>query len=347
MSNTGNKKALSERNRAIIDLQKSFVKRLRTDISLISKDAQRALEVFSEDFTAALVQGGVDQWATTHGKYFTSKALKTTYPVPVSAAGYKKFEGDIKYRSLYQKSLELIPKTWQDGVSELASVIEAPDFVGWTSEPDAMAAGAMTLLNSIVAERLHANPKCWDEQLFFSKQHPVNVFSTREGVYSNDFTGPGTHPSHGNLKLAKQRFRDIKAPNGKPLGLRMTHVMVPPSQEELWRDMLENDLLIETVIDAGGRSYGAINNRHKGTVGLIVADELEDPDEWYPLALGKPGMFPWVCQDQGAPEEILSDKSSNLYQTSLRIGVAYILRGNAELAMPHCVQRWAGEDPAK
>jgi hypothetical protein len=53
-------------------------------------------------------------------------------------------------------------------------------------------------------------------------------------------------------------------------------------------------------------------------------------------------MKPWITQDEGAPEEIRQDKTDALYKTTLKIGIAYILRGNGEIALPHCVQRWAG-----
>lgn len=312
-----------------------------TEFNQISRDAQRALEEFAQDFAAALTQQTVEPWAKTLGLYRASRALKTTYPVPVSAAGYRDFEGDIKYRALFEKSLELKPKTWQDGVSELASVIEAPDFIGWTGEPAAMAAAANSLPNDIIATALEANPTSWTGQTFFHASHPINVFDSSAGTFDNDVTGSGTNSTSANLALAKTTFRDLKAPNGKPMGLRMTHVLVPSAREETWRDILENDLLIQTI----GSSFGAVNNRHKGSVELIVSDELTSDDQWYPLALNKPGMFPWIVQDEGSPEEILSDKTSHLYKTTLKVGLAYVLRGNGVLAMPHCVQRWAGTAP--
>jgi phage major head subunit gpT-like protein len=308
------------------------------EYNLISTDAQRALEEFSQDFALALTQGGVEQWAKENGLYRASRALRTTYPVPVSAAGYLEFKGDIRYRSIFEKSIELKPKTWQDGVSELASVIEAPDFVGWTSEPTAIAMAAQSLANEIIAALLAANGTSWDGKAFFAADHPFNVFDSAVGTYDNDIGGAGTTATAANLSLAKQYFRDIKSPNGKPMGLRMTHVLVPAAQEETWKDLLENDLLIDTV----GTSFGAINNRHKGTVKLVVSDELTSDAYWYPLALNKPGMVPWIVQDEGAPEEIRSDKTSSMYQTTLKVGVAYILRGNGALALPQCIQRWAG-----
>ncbi len=312
-----------------------------SEFDLISKDAQRAVEEFAQDFAAAMTQGtGVQQWAKELGLYKPSRALKTTFPIPVSAAGYSEFKGDVKYRSLFERSLTLKPKTWQDGVAELASIVEAPDFIGWSSEPAAIAAAADSLLNEIVADLLTANPTLeFDEKAMFAADHPFNVFKASVGTFDNDFGGAGTKFTAANLKAMKQAFRAIKAPNGKPLGLKLTHILFPSAMEEEVKDLLEQDMLIETV----GSSFGAVNNRHKGTVSPIFSDELNSDVIFYPLALNKPGLVPWVCQDEGTPEEIRSDKSSHLYATTLKVGVAYVLRGNGGLALPQCIQRWAGQ----
>jgi phage major head subunit gpT-like protein len=304
---------------------------------LVSRDAQRALEEFSQDYAAALALAPVNQWAKELGLYNTSRALKTTYPIPVSAAGYREFLGDIKYRSLLEKSISLTPKTWQDGVAELASIIEAPDFIGWTSEPAAIAAAGDALLNDIVATELAANPTSWTDQPIFAAAQPVNVFNGGAGTFDNDVTGSGTDPSHENLVIAKNLFRSISGANGKPLGLEMTHVLAPASQTETWKDLLELDLRLITE----GSSFGVLPNRHKGTVTPIFATELTGT-AWYPLALNKPGVRPWVVQDDGPPEEIRHDKDSYLYKTQLKIGVAYIKRANGKLILPHVIQRWEG-----
>ncbi len=302
-----------------------------SEFDLVSTDAQRALEEFSQDFAAALTQPSTEQWAKDLGLYKPSRALKTTFPIPVSAAGYSEFKGDMKYRALFEKSLELKPKTWQDGVSELASVIEAPDFIGWSSEPAAIAAAALALHNEIIAAALEANDACWDGEDFFSASHPYNIFDVDTGTYDNDVAGT---LAAAQLVTAKTNFRAMKAANGKPLGLRMTHLLVPAALEETARELLERDLIVE--------SGAAVDNRHKGTVKLVVSDELTDDAKWYALALNKPGMHPWIVQDEGSPEEIRQDKESHLYKTTLKVGLAYVLRGNGVLALPHCVQRFSG-----
>ncbi len=308
-----------------------------SEYNLISQDAQRALEEFKQDFAMALAQGPVDSWAREMGLYSASRALKTTYPVPVHAALYEEFKGDMKYRSLFEKSIELIPKTWQDGVAELASIIEAPDFIGWGEQPAAMAFAAASLENEIIAAALEAGTSTtgWDGETFFDTDHPVNVFDLAIGTdWSNYITTSATF-GVTNLALAKKMFRALKGPNNKPLGLRMTHLMVPGALEETARDLLERDMIIESSI--------AMPNRHAGTVKLIVADELTSDIAFYAFALNKPGMKPWIVQTEGSPEVIVQDKSSHLYASTLKVGLSSILRGNGGLAMPHCVIKFDGD----
>ncbi len=94
------------------------------------------------------------------------------------------------------------------------------------------------------------------------------------------------------------------------------------------------------------QALGACNdNIYKNAVTPICSYELSDSSKWYPLSLNKPGMKPWVVQDDGAPEEIRLDKSSDFYKTTLKVSLAYVLRGNGELALPQCMQSWAGTAP--
>lgn len=307
---------------------------------LVSRDAQVQLTEFVEDLNLALTQDDVENWAEQLGITKTSKALKLTFPVPVSAAGYEEFKGNLKYRTLFEKSVEMVKKTYQDGVVELASVVEAPDFIGWADEPTRMAKAARSLTNEIIAGLVEGGTSavCWDGQFFFDTDHPVNVFDSTAGTFVNVYTGGGTTLTLANLKLAKERIRKIKAPNGKPLGLRMTHLMVGPALEEDGKDLLENDM----IIDAVGSSFASVDNRHKGTVKLVVCDELTSDTAWYALALNKPGMRPWALQTGGAPDIMVLDKSSALYETQRKVGVDAMLEAAGALLLPHCITKYAG-----
>ncbi len=309
----------------------------------VSTDAQTALTEFVDEFALALSQAPASGWAEEHGITRVSRMLKSKMPVPVSAAGYKEFEGDLRYRSIFEKSVSITPKTWQDGVSELASIVEAPDFIGWNDEPMRMALAAGSLTNEIIAALVEAGTSGaheWDGESFFDTDHPVNILDSSLSTFSNDFTGSGTNLSLANLKLSKERFRKIKAANGKPLGLRLTHLLVPPALEETARDLLERDLIVESS------TIGAVDNRHKGTVALIVADELTSDAQWYGLALNKPGMRPWGLHKRtAAPEVRTLGKESAMYEKELKIGVDAMLDVGGALLLPHCMQFWAGTAP--
>lgn len=317
---------------------------------LVSGDAKRALEEFSDEFRSALALGEIEQWAEALGLVKTSKAIKSTYPIPVHAAGYNEFKGDMKYRSLYSRSLSMKPKQWQDGVAELERIISAPDFSGWNEQPAAMAMEAMRQPNKWVAAILAANPNLdfyRDDEAgtassipLFSNSHPVNVFDAAFGTFDNDHAASAIDADM--MVEAKTRFRQKKGPNGEPMGLRLTHMLVPAALEETAKEFLEQDLLIQAVENLGGTDNVAAvtqHNRHKGTVQLLVADELTASDEFYLFAKNKPGLFPWIVQKEGSPEEILHDKDSAMYKSSLKVGLAYILTGNAAAALPHCIER--------
>lgn len=319
--------------------------------NMVSNDAQRALEEFSDEFRGALALSDVTPWSTDLGLAKTSTAILTTYPIPIDAAGYKEFRGDMKYRDLYHRSLQMKTKAWQDGVSALAEKVEAPDFAGWADAPRAIALESQRQPNEWVAALLKANPNLdfyrdTDTNTasavpLFSNSHPVNVVDSSVGTFDNDHTASSINDTF--MSAAKLSFRSRKGPNGKPMKLQMTHLLVPAALEEAARDYLERDNLIQAVTNVQGTENVAAavqRNRHYGTVTLVVGDELEDDDVVYALALGKPGLVPWIVQTQGAPEEIVQDKSSYLYQSQLKVGVSYILRGAAGLALPHCIDRY-------
>lgn len=317
----------------------------------LSVPAQRALEVFSDEFRTALaLDTDVQTWAQMLGSLHTSNAIKTTYPIPVHAAGYTAFDGNMRYRSLYSRTLSMKSKEWQDGVREKKQIVEAPDFMGWGDQPAAMALEAQRAPNDWVTSVLEGNPNLdfyRDEDTgaastiaLFAATHPYNVLDTSVGTFDNDLTG--TAIDTALIVDLKQHFRDLKGPNGKPLGTRLTHLLVPAAREEEAKDFLERDMLIKAVTNVAGNenvAAAAERNRHYGTVELIVADELTSDDLVYAFALNKPGLKPWIVQSEGAPEQIVHDESDAMYKSTLMVGLSYILRGNAAAALPHPIAR--------
>lgn len=329
----------------------------------VSRDAARALEEFSDEMRSALALGEVEQWAMTLGFGRVTNALKTTFPIPLDAAGYKELKGDIKFRNLYHRSLSMTTKEWSDGVEAKARVVEAPDFGDWAGQPAKMAFEWQRLPNEIVATMLavssysgpfldfYRDPEHGDASArrLFATDHPCNVLDDSFGTFNNTTTTTVADILNGKFfKAASAYFRSIKGPNGKPLGLKLRggNVLVPAARDELFQEALQQERLIRAVSSAGAvdatSSVVAVSeseNRFRGTIGQHTADELSSDDYFYCIAAGVPGLHPWIIQTEGSPEEFLHDKSSELYKRSRKIGIAYVGNMGAAACLPQPILR--------
>ena len=311
----------------------------------ISKDAVAALREFSSDFDASFALGPVNVLAKGLGRSVlvnSSKAIKTTYPIPVSAAGYKERKGDDKMRRLYEKSLDMTTREWQDGVMEKARIIEAPDFIGWNTEPQRIAEEALRLPNTLLAEMLAANPVLdfykdspHSAKTLFHASHPCNIFGEISTTFDNDRnTLVGFQAI---LRDFMPYFRSIKGPNGKPMGRRLTDLVVPAALEEVAKDFLESDLMYNATLDQGANTNAVSNNRYKGAVNLIVADELSSDTVVYGIDRNGPAFA--ILQDGGSPEEIVFDKNDEMYKKQGLVGVNFVLEMAVGAALPHSICR--------
>lgn len=301
----------------------------------VSSSAQIALTEFSTEFSTALISAPMP-WAETVGRSRVSSALKTTYPIPLSAAGFKKFLNEPRYRSLAHATVDLIPEMWQDGVAELASAVEAPDFFGWSDEAMSMAAAARALPNNIVATLLAggASAVCWDGEFFFDTDHPYNPKKTSLGTYSNLRTSFDI--SVANVATLRQDFRKMKAANGESLGLRLTHLLVPPEKENLALEAKSR-----RYVEVGSNGV-ALDNIYADTFEVVVADELSESGVYYALAMNKPNLSPWVVQRKGSNPEVRTyGKDSEFYRETGKVAVDARQDANGALLMPQCIIRCA------
>ncbi len=332
---------------------------MATPFTQVSRDAARALEEFSDEFRSALALGEITPWAQDLGFTRTTNALKTTWPIPLDSAGYKELRGDIKFRTLYHRSLSMTSKEWYDGVEAKALEIEAPDFSDWAGQPAAMAFEWQRQPNVLVADMLalsslngplldfyaDSDTNAVSTRRLFAADHPFNVLQPALGDFDNRLSFTLAEVvDHTAFDGISDHFRAINGPNGKPLGLRFGggQILAPATRETLFKDALEQDTLIQAVQNvAGSENVAAVTqkNLYKGTIGYTIADELADQDHFYAFAAGRPGLVPWVVQMNGAPEEIMHDKSSDLYKRSRKVALAYVGNMAVTAALPQGIVR--------
>lgn len=134
---------------------------------------------------------------------------------------------------------------------------------------------------------------CFDGQNFFDTDHPVNKF-TGTGTQSNYKTS--TAFTEDNLYAMIAVMAGYQGEDGRPLGVRPTHVVGPPALEKIFR----KTLVANTIVN----SSAAVDNVTKGMVEYIIIPELAGQDgTWYLMDLSRP-IKPFVFQPRTEPNFI-------------------------------------------
>lgn len=162
------------------------------------------------------------------------------------------------------------------------------------------------LINVLIAGSTSAG-LCFDGQQFFDTDHttPGATYQTSQSNYlTGTLTGLGT-----DLELATDydaavtAMRNFKDEEGRPMNIKPTHVLAPPSMESRFRRLLNTEYYPGTAGVAG--SGGA--NVWKGSAELIINGLLTDVDDWYLLALDQP-VKPFIFQMRQEPQFTALDK---------------------------------------
>lgn len=138
--------------------------------------------------------------------------------------------------------------------------------------------------------------KCYDDQPFFSNNHPVG---------DNKVSNTNKKPlSLGNFKEARSLMMKYKNDEGKPLGIVPNVLVVGPDLEDTARQILEADF-----VNDGGTM---VSNTSKGLAELLVVPWLAGHDgKWFLLDTRK-AIKPLIFQERRAPEfKSITDPTSD------------------------------------
>lgn len=303
---------------------------------LVPHDVQAALTQFSERFMLRFAE--LEEPALVGlGAQERTDAAKVTYPFPIYAPDFKAFTGEMWYRALGEKSIELIPGTFQDGVKILAAKVESVDWMGWGMQPEAMAEAAMVHMAELIAAALDAGTTTttpWDGLAHFHTAHFVNPGKKSAGTFANYVTGRVA--SAANVKLAKAELAAIPNPAGRPGSRKLTHIICPTALEGTFEEIRNNSYVV-----ASG-TVGPVENLLKGSFEIIASPRLSALDDWYAASVAGPTDIPFVSIEKGQPEEIVQDKTDALYKNSLEIAYAVLMNRVVGLGDPHCMIRYRG-----
>lgn len=128
---------------------------------------------------------------------------------------------------------------------------------------------------------------CFDGQYFFDADHPV-----KDKSVSNVTDKPFSATAYGAARAA---MLSLVGENDNPLGIRPTHLVVPPQLE-----MAANEVLVSERTAAGA------TNPYRGSAELIVTPWLAaHPTKWFLLDLSK-AVKPFIVQVVRKPDQLVA-----------------------------------------
>lgn len=292
-----------------------------------------------KDVLAARVEG----WARTVSGWTSTGELRQKFPIDLTAlAGFREWIGPRKSVDSEIASFFIDSKPWERTIDVPLDVLDSKNFAPYINKVPTLMRAADAHPNILLASLLKKGKTtlCWDGQNFFDTDHPVDyrVVNTAN-VYANLYTGAPFN--RANFAAAKKYFRALKAPDGStPLGLQLTHVLVPTALEETV------DALFKKQILANDAGTAAETNIYYGGAVPIVAPELDANGEdtvWYGLAMNTDAKpFETQMKDNGAPDIRILGDGTEFATMENKMRFAGKLFGNSGYAIPHCIIRFEG-----
>ena len=122
-----------------------------------------------------------------------------------------------------------------------------------------------------------ASTVTFDGANFFSTSHPKDTTGTLTGTQSNLFGSTAfTAP---NVSTARANMRKLVGRDGKPLGMQLRAIMVPPALETAALQMANAEFIVTTL--GVNAATGSQTNILKGTFTPIVNPSLTSDTTWY------------------------------------------------------------------
>jgi phage major head subunit gpT-like protein len=280
-------------------------------------------------------------WYTKVATVIPSSGEENVYPSMEPLPGLREWVGDRIYHGIaarsytlrnrkFELSAELDVDKVEDNQAGMFSNFVIPQMGEQSAKwPDDQIRDAMQNGDSSSNVRYQA----WDGLTFFNDAHPVSLDNSSLGTYDNlrastALTGP-------NVVAIRTAMAAIKKPDGRPGGVRLTDIFVPPALMHTAAQLANAEFTAPTAAFGVNAANVAATNVLKGTFNYHVIDELAGEDTtWYPMDLSK-RMKPFIWQSRMAPRltQLTADKDPNVFrEDKLQYGVK--ARGAAGYYMP-------------
>ncbi len=112
---------------------------------------------------------------------------------------------------------------------------------------------------------------------FFSQSHPVDTANSAAGIQSNLL--PSSAFSVTTVSTMRKTFRSLKGRDGKPLGMNLKAVIIPPALESAALQIANAEFIVATF--GANAATGSQTNVLRGSFTPIVNAKLTSDTTWY------------------------------------------------------------------
>lgn len=242
--------------------------------------------------------------------------------------------GEIQIRNLSANNWAIINREFENTIGIKRADIERDRLGIYRPVMQTMGQDARRYPNKMVASLLAGG--------FTAKDYTGKYFfdANKEGTPGTRFTFTNKTTvklSADNFAAGRRNILERRAANGEPMDLgRDLLLLVSPKNEQLAKQILQNDFVMQTARNVAGTEVvaaAAPNNPNKGTARMKVWPLLSsyNADAWFILEMGLP-LKPIIVQIELPPEVTgvtnINDshvvlKKEFLYQAYTRMGAGY------------------------
>lgn len=241
-------------------------------------------------------QSLLGQYKPTLGMLFdeeTSTDRTQLYTWPTRNMRVRKWLGDRVVNGADAFVWEVENETWELTFGAKREDVEDDKFNIWDSQLRQITNAIDVHLDDFAVTLLQntTTQPCYDLQQWWSTTHPVNPKDAASATFSNLFTS--TELTAANFEARYYAGMTLNGHDGLPLGIKYTHIVVPPQLAGRAKRIIESDFAFEST---AATNAAATSNPNKGLVEIVISPRLANEGTvWYLADLSQP-VKPFIHQ---------------------------------------------------
>lgn len=262
---------------------------------------------------------------------FMSNTRENLYPIFAGLPSFRKWLGPRNVHNLRGHSYSLVNESYEltYGVAreDLEDATEGDVKLQFASMAfKQLGQQAAKLPETMLVELIESTSLlCYDQLTFFNDAHPENYGEPGSATFDNLYASTALTSANFDTVYAAMMLR--KGADHKPLGIRPTHLVVPPGLRGKANEIIKAENIVKTAGD------GSTTNTNRDLVEVVICPQLTSATTWYLLDCSQV-VNPFIVQKRKSVELVsrtnlqdpnVFDNKEFVFGADLRMAVGYTL----------------------